>query len=92
MLISNRSFLHVEEYVKRLAQKMLVMQSTFFGLPQEAAIIQDALHEQPSRKALIPPTAISRKHSRDSDGEGLRGDSRQVCGVVNFFGLDSSIM
>ena len=73
-------------------QKMLVMQSTFFGLPQEAAIIQDALHEQPSRKALIPPTAISRKHSRDSDGEGLRGDSRQVCGVVNFFGLDSSIM
>ena len=26
MLISNRSFLHVEEYVKKLAQKMLVMQ------------------------------------------------------------------
>lgn len=70
-------------------QKMLVMQSTFFGLPQEAAIIQDVLHEQPSKKALIPPAAIGRKHSRDSDGEGLRGDSRQVCGVANIFGLNS---
>lgn len=63
-------------------QKMLVMQTSLFHAPEEAAVIQDISRPEPSRKALLPPATIGRKHSRDSDGEGLRADSRQVRGVT----------
>ncbi|KAI0090382.1 nuclear protein 96-domain-containing protein [Irpex rosettiformis] len=58
-------------------QKMLVMQAALFQAPEEAAVIQDISRPQPSRKTLLVPSAIGRKHSRDSDGEGMRADSRQ---------------
>lgn len=44
------------------AQRMHVMQSSFFRMPEEAAALN----------------RLNRKHSRDSDGDGLRIDPKQV--------------
>ena len=55
-------------------QRMHVMQASLFGLG-------DGVEGVPTRhKALVLSTSLSlsRKHSRDSDGEGLRQDSQQV--------------
>jgi nuclear pore complex protein Nup98-Nup96 len=57
-------------------QKMQVMQATLFRAPEEEAAMQEISRQQPLRKQIMP--ALGRKHSRDSDGEGLRADSRQV--------------
>jgi nuclear pore complex protein Nup98-Nup96 len=66
------------------AQKMHVMQTSLFRMPEEAAALR-ALNEPPKAKGgairldIKPKTqAINRKHSRDSDGDGLRLDSREV--------------
>ncbi|KAF8962583.1 nuclear protein 96-domain-containing protein [Flammula alnicola] len=65
------------------AQKMHVMQTSLFRMPEEAAALK-SLNEP--TKARTPGVrldvnlknqAMSRKHSRDSDGEGLRLDSRE---------------
>lgn len=63
-------------------QKMHVMQTALFRVPEEEAAIRDMgrLTRQNAmlqRLATFPPT-LNRKHSRDSDGDGLRADSRQV--------------
>ncbi|KAI0696840.1 nuclear protein 96-domain-containing protein [Cytidiella melzeri] len=58
-------------------QKMLVMQSALFRAPEEEAAMRDISRQQPPKHRLLAPPAISRKHSRDSEGEGLRADSRQ---------------
>ncbi|KAI9069844.1 hypothetical protein FKP32DRAFT_1586561 [Trametes sanguinea] len=58
-------------------QKMHVMQTSLFRLPEEERALKALNQPQPSRKRLLLPTNLSRKHSRDSDGEGLRADSRQ---------------
>lgn len=60
-------------------QKMHVMQTSLFRLPEEERALKALNQPQASRKRLLLPTNLSRKHSRDSDGEGLRADSRQVC-------------
>jgi len=55
-------------------QRMHVMQASLFGLG-------DGLEGVPTRHkglALSTSLCLSRKHSRDSDGEGLRQDSQQV--------------
>ncbi|KAF8069104.1 nuclear protein 96-domain-containing protein [Lyophyllum atratum] len=58
------------------AQKMHVMQTSLFRMPEEAAALK-ALN-QPSRTNLrVPLQPLNRKHSRDSDGDGLRTDSRE---------------
>lgn len=66
------------------AQKMHVMQTSLFRMPEEAAALK-ALNEPPKAKGgairldVKPKNqAINRKHSRDSDGDGLRLDSREV--------------
>lgn len=59
-------------------QKMHVMQASLFRQPEETAAIAAVSQQPTSRKRLLLPNAITRKHSRDSDGEGLRADSRQV--------------
>lgn len=65
-------------------QKMHVMQASLFRAPEEAAAIQDVAEQQASRRALPASTTIlGRKHSRDSDGEGLRADSRQVRDILD---------
>lgn len=66
-------------------QKMHVMQATLFRLPEEAAAMQEVSRQQEPRRRLIPPATIGRKHSRDSEGEGLRADSRQVCNLNSFY-------
>ncbi|RPD56020.1 hypothetical protein L227DRAFT_509201 [Lentinus tigrinus ALCF2SS1-6] len=58
-------------------QKMHVMQTSLFRMPEEERALK-ALNEPPSRRRLlITSSSLSRKHSRDSEGDGLRADSRQ---------------
>lgn len=55
-------------------QRMHVMQASLFRL-------EDGVEGVPARHrglALSSSLSLSRKHSRDSDGEGLRPDSQQV--------------
>ena len=64
------------------AQKMHVMQTAFFRAPEEAAALK-SLGEStkgPSRIRLEvhKNSKVNRKHSRDSEGDGLRLDSREV--------------
>lgn len=59
-------------------QKMHVMQTSLFRMPEEAAALKAM--NQPARSNLqIPVQPLNRKHSRDSDGDGLRVESREVC-------------
>ncbi|EIW55247.1 uncharacterized protein TRAVEDRAFT_130647 [Trametes versicolor FP-101664 SS1] len=57
-------------------QKMHVMQTSLFRMPEEERALK-ALNQPQSRKRLLLPSTLSRKHSRDSEGEGYRADSRQ---------------
>lgn len=61
------------------AQKMHVMQTSLFRVPEEAAALKALNQPQPSRPSLrVPLQPLNRKHSRDSDGDGLRPDLREV--------------
>lgn len=71
------------------AQKMHVMQTSLFRMPEEAAALR-VLKETAPRPATIKldvgkHPGMNRKHSRDSDGEGLRIDSREVCALSFFY-------
>ncbi|KAJ7695132.1 nuclear protein 96-domain-containing protein [Mycena rosella] len=57
------------------AQKMHVMQTSLFRVPEEAAAMRAA--EKPARFHLQVPQSLNRKHSRDSDGDGLRFESKE---------------
>ncbi|OCH85762.1 hypothetical protein OBBRIDRAFT_739307 [Obba rivulosa] len=57
-------------------QKVHVMQAAFFRVPEEEAAIK-ATTQPMSRKTLYMSSALNRKHSRDSEGEGIRAESRQ---------------
>ncbi|RDX47214.1 hypothetical protein OH76DRAFT_1354468 [Lentinus brumalis] len=57
-------------------QKMHVMQTSLFRMPEEEKALK-ALNEPHPRRRLILTSNLSRKHSRDSEGDGLRADSRQ---------------
>ena len=59
-------------------QKMHVMQTSLFRMPEEERALKALNEPQPRRKLLQLKSALTRKHSRDSEGEGLRADSRQV--------------
>ncbi|KAF8652360.1 hypothetical protein AX16_004390 [Volvariella volvacea WC 439] len=62
------------------AQKMHVMQTSFFRMPEEAAAIRavNKATATRSRPAIrLPSHRPSRKHSRDSEGDGMRVDSRE---------------
>jgi nuclear pore complex protein Nup98-Nup96 len=58
------------------AQKMHVMQTSLFRMPEEAAALKAS--EQPTRPRMLFPGSLHRKHSRDSDGDGLRLEPREV--------------
>lgn len=64
-------------------QRMHVMQTALFRMPEEDAALQPS---NSSRKLLALPTAfgMNRKHSRDSDGEGLRSDLQQVGNLMYY--------
>ncbi|KAF9525060.1 nuclear protein 96-domain-containing protein [Crepidotus variabilis] len=63
-------------------QKMHVMQASLFRTPEEAAALR-ALNEQGGTKGSTirldfdKPQGVGKKHRRDSDGDGLRYDSRE---------------
>ncbi|KAJ6485939.1 nuclear protein 96-domain-containing protein [Mycena sanguinolenta] len=57
------------------AQKMHVMQTSLFRVPEEAAAMRAV--EKPAQVSLQVPQPLSRKHSRDSDGEGLRFEPKE---------------
>ncbi|KAG6888282.1 hypothetical protein C0995_009396 [Termitomyces sp. Mi166 len=60
------------------AQKMHVMQTSLFRVPEEAAALKALNQPQPSRPSLrVPLQPLNRKHSRDSDGDGIRPDFRE---------------
>jgi len=66
------------------AQKMHVMQTSLFRMPEEATAMK-AMKQTPTMSAkrlLLPPQPMNRKHSRDSDGDGLRMDPREVSGSL----------
>ncbi|ESK88082.1 nucleoporin nup189 [Moniliophthora roreri MCA 2997] len=59
-------------------QRMHVMQTSLFRLPEEAAALKALTQPQPMRKILrVPSQQLSRKHSRDSEGDSLRIESRE---------------
>lgn len=68
------------------AQKMHVMQTSLFRVPEEAAVLR-AMNQQQTKQLRPPVTStlrtpsnpLNRKHSRDSDGDGLRFESQEVC-------------
>ncbi|KAI0739083.1 nuclear protein 96-domain-containing protein [Daedaleopsis nitida] len=57
-------------------QKMHVMQTSLFRMPEEERALK-ALNQPQSRRKLLLTSSLNRKHSRDSEGDGLRADSRQ---------------
>jgi nuclear pore complex protein Nup98-Nup96 len=61
------------------AQKMHVMQTSLFRIPEEAVAIKAM--NRATRSQFKLPSTVRRKHSRDSIGDGLRVDSQEVCRV-----------
>jgi nuclear pore complex protein Nup98-Nup96 len=65
------------------AQTMHVMQTSLFRMPEEAAALK-ALQQVPKPMTTVRldvstrNQTVNRKHSRDSEGDGLRIDSREV--------------
>ena len=70
------------------AQKMHVMQTSLFRMPEEAAAIR-ALDAHPppttTRRVVVGAKPLHRKHSRESDGDPARFESREVRWAVFFF-------
>lgn len=70
------------------SQRMHVMQTSLFRMPEEAVAMQsmNSLPPPPPPRAglLVPGQPLNRKHSRDSDGDGLRFESREVCILCMF--------
>jgi nuclear pore complex protein Nup98-Nup96 len=66
------------------AQKMHVMQTSLFRMPEEAAAMKAMKHRPTTsaKRLLLPPQPMNRKHSRDSDGDGLRMHPREVRGSL----------
>jgi hypothetical protein len=64
-------------------QKMHVMHSSLFPAPESAEALKQLNVEKHDRTRLTP-NGVHRKHSRDSEGEGLRAATREVCPTVFF--------
>ncbi|KIL64129.1 hypothetical protein M378DRAFT_198555, partial [Amanita muscaria Koide BX008] len=60
------------------SQRMHVMQTSLFRMPEEAATLK-VVHQPPPARSTIrkPISSLNRKHSRDSEGDGLRGEPRE---------------
>ncbi|KAF7294383.1 SNF2 family helicase [Mycena kentingensis (nom. inval.)] len=59
------------------AQKMHVMQTSFFRVAEEAAAMQADRAIVDDGRLRVPLSTLNRKHSRDSDGDGLRFEPAQ---------------
>lgn len=72
------------------AQKMHVMQTSLFRMPEEAAAMKAISFSKPTgpptttaKRLALQPQMLNRKHSRDSEGDGMRLDSREVSAYPN---------
>jgi len=61
-------------------QKMHVMHASLFPGPEST----EALKQPNTDRSRLTPNGLHRKHSRDSEGEGLRAATREVCPCVFF--------
>jgi nuclear pore complex protein Nup98-Nup96 len=59
-------------------QKMHVMHASLFPRPESAEALKQSNVEKPNRTRLTP-NGLHRKHSRDSEGDGLRAATQEVC-------------
>jgi nuclear pore complex protein Nup98-Nup96 len=59
-------------------QKMHVMHASLFPRPEPAEALKQSNVDKPDR-ARLTPNGLHRKHSRDSEGDGLRAATREVC-------------
>ena len=64
-------------------QKMHVMHASFFPGPESAEALKPPNAEKPDRTRLTP-NGLHRKHSRDSEGDGLRAATQEVRPVALF--------
>ena len=66
------------------AQKMHVMQTSLFRMPEEAAAMKASKGRLATtvKQLQLPSQSMNRKHSRDSDGDGMRMDQREVRGCL----------
>jgi nuclear pore complex protein Nup98-Nup96 len=62
-------------------QKMHVMHSSLFPAPESAEALKQ-LNVEKHDRARLTPNGVHRKHSRDSEGEGLRAATEEVCPTV----------
>ena len=74
------------------AQKMHVMQTSLFRMPEEAAAMKAISFSIPAniptttaKRLALQPQMLNRKHSRDSVGDGMRLDSREVSAVPTVY-------
>jgi nuclear pore complex protein Nup98-Nup96 len=59
-------------------QKMHVMHASLFPRPESAEAVKQLSVDKPDRMRLTP-NGLHRKHSRDSEGDGLRAATQEVC-------------
>ena len=59
-------------------QKMHVMHASLFPRPESAEVLKQSNVDKPDR-ARLTPNGLHRKHSRDSEGDGLRAGTQEVC-------------
>lgn len=70
------------------AQKMHLMQASLFRVPEQAAALKAMNANQPPQRHIrfqVPKQSRNRKHGRDSDGDTLRFEPREVCAHVSGF-------
>lgn len=59
-------------------RKMHVMHASLFPRPESAEVVKESNVDKPDRTRLTP-NGLHRKHSRDSEGDGLRAATQEVC-------------
>ena len=64
-------------------QKMHVMHASLFPRPESAEALKQSNVDKPDR-TLLTPNGLHRKHSRDSEGDGLRAATQEVCTLPLF--------
>ncbi|KAF8895957.1 nuclear protein 96-domain-containing protein [Mucidula mucida] len=68
------------------AQRIRVMQTSLFRMPEEAENMR-AMMNMPEQRALrVLQPHLNRKHSRDSDGDGMRVDARERASFAHDIG------
>jgi nuclear pore complex protein Nup98-Nup96 len=71
-------------------QKMHVMHASLFPGRESTEALKQLNTEQTDRTRLTP-NGLHRKHSRDSEGEGLRTATREVCASALFLSFPNVV-